>query len=281
MAKGNRTRQRVARTVADADATITSMTTRFTDAVNQSVMRAQTRSVAALQDALSFAGGKIERTAANRRILAGIRDRFVTELGAAGFDTAVNSFLYSWPRVLPLFQDTLNEIFSSFSGPKPQPMTMDFAAAAELSKTAVRTKAELSDAVADLAQTAQSKALFSRGITTMSDLTNTLVRHTGQSIPQAETLAATGLTKYYRQVGKLTYDAIEDGPLGPQRYIYMGPNDVMTRPFCKDLLRHNHPRTMEEIKNLDNGQLPNPFISGGGYNCRHQWVMDVSRKAAK
>jgi hypothetical protein len=62
-----------------------------------------------------------------------------------------------------------------------------------------------------------------------------------------------------------------------QLYAYVGPVDSLIRPFC---LRHiGKVYTRAEIEALDNEQLPNPFLTGGGYNCRHLWA-PISRFSA-
>lgn len=53
-------------------------------------------------------------------------------------------------------------------------------------------------------------------------------------------------------------------------YAYIGPVDAIVRPFCREHLGKVY--TQEEIEAMDNGQLPNPFVTGGGYNCRHLWA---------
>jgi hypothetical protein len=55
-----------------------------------------------------------------------------------------------------------------------------------------------------------------------------------------------------------------------QLYGYVGPVDGVVRPFCLEHLGKVY--TKAEIDALDNGQLPNPFLTGGGYNCRHLWA---------
>lgn len=60
--------------------------------------------------------------------------------------------------------------------------------------------------------------------------------------------------------------------LGFELMIYLGPDDKITRDFCKDLLDKDPPiYTIEEINKMDNGQGLSVLTSGGGYNCRHQW----------
>jgi hypothetical protein len=59
--------------------------------------------------------------------------------------------------------------------------------------------------------------------------------------------------------------------VGFDTFEYLGPDDGVTRPFCKDLIERGRIFTKEEIANMDNLQGLDPFIYGGGYNCRHQW----------
>ena len=60
-------------------------------------------------------------------------------------------------------------------------------------------------------------------------------------------------------------------------YLYEGSLDDVTRDFCRERVGKFY--TMEEIKNMDNEQGLDPFIYGGGYNCRHEWIPMTVRKA--
>jgi hypothetical protein len=53
-------------------------------------------------------------------------------------------------------------------------------------------------------------------------------------------------------------------------YIYLGPLDAKTRPFCAALVGGVF--TKEEIMEMENGQSGDVFSDGGGWNCRHQWL---------
>lgn len=59
------------------------------------------------------------------------------------------------------------------------------------------------------------------------------------------------------------------------RYLYMGPDDSVTRPFCQETLnptdRDEPIYTEDEIADMDNDQGLEVLIHGGGYNCRHSW----------
>lgn len=80
------------------------------------------------------------------------------------------------------------------------------------------------------------------------------------------TLFDTQVSIYGRQVEAL---ATED--LGPnQPYLFAGPIDDKTREFC--LERVGKVFTRAEIDAMDNDQLPNPFLTVGGWNCRHSFL---------
>ena len=55
-----------------------------------------------------------------------------------------------------------------------------------------------------------------------------------------------------------------------QKFSYEGPLDAKTRDFCARLVGQE--LTRAEIDALDNEQLPNVFLTAGGYNCRHSWI---------
>lgn len=86
------------------------------------------------------------------------------------------------------------------------------------------------------------------------------------------TLYDTSLSVFGRQV-----EALHAGNEADTVFAFMGPVDQKTRPFCRDHVGKVY--TREEIDALDNGQLDNVFLTGGGYNCRHTW-MEVSKFSA-
>jgi len=97
--------------------------------------------------------------------------------------------------------------------------------------------------------------------------------------PNIRTLYDTSVSIYGRQV-----EALQAGDAPETTFAYFGPVDDVTRDFC---LKHvGRVYTRDEIDELDNGQLDNVFLTGGGYNCRHVWtevsqfseVADIGRK---
>ena len=61
-----------------------------------------------------------------------------------------------------------------------------------------------------------------------------------------------------------------------QRFIYVGPLDYKTRQNCADVLTDSRNTdeqgfTRDDILGLDGVD----FVTGGGYNCRHEWLPAV------
>tara|TARA_R100001463_G_scaffold11279_1_gene31746 strand:+ start:842 stop:1558 length:717 start_codon:yes stop_codon:yes gene_type:complete len=86
----------------------------------------------------------------------------------------------------------------------------------------------------------------------------------GLSGKQMETLVTTGLNDYSRSVGKVMIDQLGEN----QQYRYVGAIDDRTRDVCLDMWGSGN-LTKEQIESRFGASV---FISGGGYNCRHQWI---------
>lgn len=84
------------------------------------------------------------------------------------------------------------------------------------------------------------------------------------SARQARTIYDTAVSTYSRQVDQLQATGDKD-----EAFIYVGPVDDVIREFCAEWV--GKVLTRDEIDDLDNGQLPDVFLTGGGYNCRHAW----------
>lgn len=98
-----------------------------------------------------------------------------------------------------------------------------------------------------------------------SDLADLLDR----SEARIGTLYDTAVSIYGRQV-----EAEQAGDDPDTVFTYMGPVDERTREFCLDHVGRVY--TREEIDDLDNGQISNVFLTGGGYSCRHLF-MEISQ----
>lgn len=100
------------------------------------------------------------------------------------------------------------------------------------------------------------------GARPVDDLLDDLIDVLDASRSVAQRTYDTAVSIYTREVG-LLHSTGEPGEL----FLYVGPVDGKTRPFC--LERVGKVYTRAEIDQWDNGQLSNPLVTGGGYNCRH------------
>ena len=92
-------------------------------------------------------------------------------------------------------------------------------------------------------------------------------------IDHIPTLFDTQVSVFGRQV-----EALATADLGPEQpYLYSGPVDLKTRQWCLD--RVGKVYTRAEIDAMDNGALPDVFLTGGGYNCRHSFLAVESDEA--
>ena len=107
-----------------------------------------------------------------------------------------------------------------------------------------------------------------RGIVGAQDrgeLLNELVADLEVSLPNARTIYDTALSEFSRIAVTSTATGAAD-----EAFMYSGPIDGLTRPFC--LERVGRVFVREAIDAMDNLQLDNTLITGGGYNCRHTWL---------
>ena len=105
------------------------------------------------------------------------------------------------------------------------------------------------------------------GGVTPARLAQSMAPEIERSVRQTRSLVDTALSVYSRHVEALT---AQPGDV----YLYAGPVDTIVRPFC--YVRVGKVYTRKQIDAMDNGQIGNAFITGGGYNCRHKWLA-VSR----
>lgn len=101
------------------------------------------------------------------------------------------------------------------------------------------------------------------------DLVRDVAKVLDTSEARIQTLYDTSVSIYGRQV-----EGAAAGDEPETVFAYMGPVDAKTRDFC--LERVGKVFTRAEIDEMDNEQIANVFLTGGGYNCRHVW-QEVSR----
>jgi hypothetical protein len=98
----------------------------------------------------------------------------------------------------------------------------------------------------------------------ISDLMADLADAVDVEESRLRTLYDTTVSIFTRQV-----EALKSTNTPEEVFAYIGPVDAKLRPFCRAHVGKVYDR--KAIDAMDNGQLPNVFLTGGGYNCRHTW----------
>ena len=118
----------------------------------------------------------------------------------------------------------------------------------------------------------QAVSVWAFTVTDVNRILDVLADVTDTEFTKVQTLFDTQTSIYGRQI-----EALATENLGPnQAFIYSGPVDGRTRDWC--LSRVGKVYTRAEIERMDKGQLPNPFLTGGGYNCRHSFLAVASKE---
>lgn len=105
------------------------------------------------------------------------------------------------------------------------------------------------------------------------DIEAILETSTGRLTNYINTELATATSGFNR-----TVTAMKADQLGLELFLYQGPLDKVTRPFCR--ARVGKVFSLKEMKTWDNGVGLDPLIYLGGFNCRHA-ILPVSTELAR
>ena len=89
------------------------------------------------------------------------------------------------------------------------------------------------------------------------------------STTRSGVLVEAAIRAAYQRATLIAAENAAQGTGEPMAYLYDGPEDRKTRPFCQSVIGRAY--TLEAIKRLDNGQGLSVEVHRGGYNCRHRW----------
>lgn len=113
-----------------------------------------------------------------------------------------------------------------------------------------------------------TKAPYKDSIQSISDDLLGAGEKVGMLARYADTYLRTSLFALSRSVDQEIYESVG----GFEKYLYIGPVDKRTRPFC---LEHvGGVFTVKEIEKWpqENGSGLDPFVYGAGWNCRHNLI---------
>jgi hypothetical protein len=224
--------------------------------------------IARLVSSLLVRGGSIVQTSKNVVELAKIDKGIQALLQEHGLDEKVSELATRVNDQRKYFDLLVKATF----GKKPRGMSkesLDF-----IQETLAVTVQNIYSEVIDFSSRARRIALLSIG-SDFRDLKSSLMDLVQSAAPRVRSTVINQATEFYRGVAAVGFDAIEN-VAGPLRYVYSGPGplDPKIRPFCKHLMVlvwDGVTWSRAQIDNLDNGQMPNVFVTCGGKNCRHQW----------
>ena len=103
----------------------------------------------------------------------------------------------------------------------------------------------------------------------------------GKGVGRYEWHAGTYVRTLHRRASR-EFHTTQAKEVGLSHYLYLGPLDSKTRPFCQPLVGGVYSEA--EINEMDNGQSGSGagivLTDAGGFNCRHDW-MAVGKDLAK
>jgi hypothetical protein len=203
--------------------------------------------------------GRLVTTAANLGRVIALRDTLRAAMEGAGYDdialAAVDDPLDA------LAQQVLRSSRIANQAARLSPVSIEAIAAWKELRLA-----DLLDLAEDTARAVQQAALDGvLGIRPVDRLLDDVAEVLDDTAARARTVYDTAVSTYTRQIEQLTSDGTAD-----ELFLYVGPVDSKTRPFCME--RVGRVYTREQIDAMDNGSLPNVFLTGGSYNCRHIWA---------
>lgn len=271
----NRIQEELSAIALREDGLIESVSRAFRNALNRIVQRAQARVIADLREQLVVTDGAVDPTPANLRKLRAIDRIFMSYMNQFGYQELLNTIVKQFDKQIPLLEEIIDALRRS-SGETIRKLGFvgrdlrAFSALRLSARTTIGTVVEAAGAAA------MRQALLSISGLSFRELADELAERLSISVENAESTAATAMATYYRTISARAFETIQDDlPTKVLKYRYYGPLDFKTRRFCRSLLRAGEAYTRKQIDAMDNGNLPNVFTTCGGWNCRHQWIMNI------
>lgn len=254
---------------------------RFDDSFSSLLARAQARVTSFLRGKLELdVKGNVKLTGANMKVIQSLPTIFKQALDSEGYSSLLSSFVGSFDGGMKIMEQVLGEITQGYKI-RPVEFTSDDLAYFNSIKTG--TTINLLSLVDQTAETARRNVMFTVGGRPFEKTAVAIAERLHVALGEASTLAATGISTFYRTISNSGFEHIEDalGASGKTlKYTYYGPDDKFTRPFCERLVKlaqAGKTWRRDEIERMNNGQLPDVFRTCGGFNCRHQWIVALDK----
>lgn len=266
-------------TLAKQNDSIESLTANFERELGDLLDEAKSRVIATLSSRLKLYGGKIAATPANRALLRTTDDLMLRELDSLGVRRLITSLVGEFNGQYVFFRQILEQVLGEESAAALSIIRLSDADHQYLGMMQQDAATDLNNLVTSVVQNVRRRTLASVGGLSVRELAS-LATDTLKSTPGiAKSQAATAVSSFYRSLADLSFQKIEEDPNWQVRYKYVGPpaSDPVIRPFCEHLMEQvsqGKTWTREEIAAMDNeSTLSNVMVFGGGWNCRHQWIV--------
>lgn len=185
------------------------------------------------------------------------KDQLIDLVLQGGFAESIDDFIDQQNKMLESINDSLKTVDPTFT-----PLFID----GEIDALKTLTVQNVfDDIVIPTVSKNMRDSLLSMVIDTpkdvaISNLAQTLQRGAGT----LQTEVRTKISQFGRSVNMVAADSV-----GMDLFLYTGPMDGVTRPFCQELV--NLVVDRDQLSKLNNNQGLSVRSSGGGYNCRHSW----------
>ena len=183
-------------------------------------------------------------------------DQLLDLILRGGLGLAVEDFIDNQERIRSAIERSLEVIEPDFNlNNLPQLDLIQGQAVAQVFEDVILpdTKRAVRDALTSITLDIPASVVF-------SDLNERLKKSVGRQLTEVKTT----ISQYGRSI-----NAAAAAAYVLKNYLYTGPMDGLTRPFCIPLV--NKVVTEKQMTRLNNGQGLAVKTSGGGYNCRHSW----------
>jgi hypothetical protein len=228
-----------------------------------------------LRDIEVNAAGRIVLTTKTLNAFRNIQKTISDSFRSAGLSTAIDAWGLNYGRQITRF----DQVLQSF-GVDLRPSTDSIELFERLAKGSLDL---LESEVGLIAQRIKRQTMLQWAVADRESIISAIARSLNLVPDQVTSLADTAISTFYRTISFNSYQKIEQ-QLGEQRFQYAGPRDLLNRPFCKQIWKQQaegRTWTLTEIQGLDNGQTGNAFVTCGGYQCRHQWILAVAQPQQK
>jgi len=195
-----------------------------------------------------------EAEALSRAIAAGDLSVLLDE---AGFTAAIDGLMEQYSTVLAGAVDTFEA-----AGLPRSALSLDLSLLESLAAREESRWLLYGDDMALVAKRAILGSVFEG--TTLSDTVDMIVEQMGATLADATRDARTFVNGYARNVQSHIAEVA-----GLKHFLYVGPLDKITRPFCRPLV--GKVLTEKQVGELRNGQIEPVITYAGGFSCRHHF----------